>query len=653
MANGSAAKQFLSNVEASAPSQGYAGGFDDAALSDISVENVESKTPKWWWIAFACAFLMLLCGAVCVNYLIKKGVGLWGLNYPVAWAWDITNFVFWIGIGHAGTLISAILYLLRQRWRTSINRVAEAMTLFAVICAFIYPLIHTGRPWYAWWLLPVSNASATNPQFRSPLTWDVFAILTYFTVSFLFFYTGLLPDFALLRDRAKTRLRKTIYHILSLGWNGSTTQWRHYQTAYLLLAALLTPLVVSVHSIVSYDFSISILPLWHTTLLPPYFVAGAIFSGTAMVLTLLIPLRKLYGLENLITSKHIESLCKIALATSLFISYCYFVEFFGAYFSENRWEINELKKRVFGNYSAFFWIMLLFNALAPQLFWSKKIRQSAGTVFAIAILINVGMWCERFLLIVSTLSNGFLPSTSGHFTPTYVDVLTFVGSIGLFLTLFLLFLRFIPAIAAAEVKGAVSKAIKKTVNEDKTIIKPTAFNPQSPHIVIGEYKSIEDLTEALKRLKKAGLKLYEAHIPYPIRSVENAVEFKQSFSGVFAFFGGAFGLILGLFIVWYMNSYDYPIIVSARPMFNIFLAAPVGFEISILFAGIGVFAGMFYPKALPSFSTIIFKCKRFSSFGTRDRFYLSIDSADEKYSADMTQSLLTSTDAVHIEFIQK
>ena len=627
--------------------------YDDGALSDLSVSNVESKAQTWWWIGFIISVSMLLCGVYYIANLLYDGLGLWGLNYPVAWAFDITNFVFWIGIGHAGTLISAILFLLRQRFRTSINRIAEAMTLFAVICAFIYPLIHTGRPWYAWWLLPVSNPSATYPQFRSPLSWDVFAIITYFTVSFLFFYIGTLPDFALLRDRSNSKMKKYIYHILSLGWTGSSKQWLHYEKTYILLAALLTPLVVSVHSVVSYDFSVSLLPLWHTTLLPPYFVVGAILSGIGMILVLIIPIRKFYKLEGVITVKHIESLCKIGLAGSCFIGFCYVIEYFGAYYTDDIVMIKELKSRIGGSYNFFFYLTIIGSVLAPQLFWFKKARTSIKTVFVVALLINVGMWSERFVLIVLTLSNGFLPSTSGHFKPTYVDILTFVGSVGLFLTLYLLFLKFIPAIAVAEIKGA--KAVVSGTTGDKKIPSSVSIKtiPQKSYLMVGEYDSIDGIVAGLDKIKKTGYKLYEIYSPYPTGIAEKTVISKKPYSGWYAFIGGLIGIALGLFIVWFMNGIDYPLNVSAKPLFNIFLAAPVTFEISILFAAIGAVAGMFLPRNRPNFSNPLFKSERFSTSCSRDKYYISVDSADEKYLLDRTRDMFISTGASNIELIEK
>lgn len=423
------------------------------------VETPISKTPKWWWITFAISFpLMLMCFSM-IAYLISTGVGVWGLNQPVGWAWDITNFVFWIGIGHAGTLISAILFLLRQKWRTSINRAAEAMTLFAVACAGIFPLIHVGRIWFAWWLFPLPNANGPIwPQFRSPLLWDVFAVSTYGTVSLLFWYTGLIPDLATMRDRATTKIRKFCYGLFALGWTGSNRHWSNYEKAYLLLAGLSTPLVLSVHSIVSFDFAVSQVPGWHTTIFPPYFVAGAIFSGFGMVLTLLVPLRTICGLEEVITVRHVELMCKVILATGSIVGYAYGMEFFIAWYGGNPYELYAFKNRAFGPYWWAYWSMISCNVISPQLFWFKWCRTRMWFVFVVSIFVNIGMWFERFVIIVTSLHRDYLPSSWGMFSPTFVDVLTFVGSFGLFMTLFLLFMRFLPMIAIAEVKGVTPQA---------------------------------------------------------------------------------------------------------------------------------------------------------------------------------------------------
>ncbi|MCX8157894.1 MAG: polysulfide reductase NrfD [Verrucomicrobiae bacterium] len=427
-------------------------------ITDHIAGVAEGKTPRWWWVAFGIsASVMVLC-FVMLAYLISTGIGVWGLNHPVAWAWDITNFVFWIGIGHAGTLISAILFLLRQRWRTSINRAAEAMTIFAVMCAGIFPLVHTGRPWLAWWLLPIPTSNNIWPQFRSPLEWDVFAVSTYFTVSVLFWYMGLIPDLAVMRDRAKTKLRQILYGLFALGWRGSNRHWSHYEKAYLLLAGLSTPLVLSVHSIVSFDFAVSQLPGWHTTIFPPYFVAGAIFSGFGMVLTLLVPLRSVCHLEDIITKRHVDLMCKVVLATGSIVGYAYGMEFFIAWYGGNPYELDAFKFRAFGPYWWAYWIMITCNVISPQLFWFKHIRQNMWAVFIISIVVNIGMWFERFVIIATTLAREFMPSNWGYFIPTKVDILTFVGTFGLFLTLFLLFMRFLPMIAISEVKGITPQA---------------------------------------------------------------------------------------------------------------------------------------------------------------------------------------------------
>jgi molybdopterin-containing oxidoreductase family membrane subunit len=428
-------------------------------ITDRIAGVVEEPAPRWWWVAFACTSVLAAFGLFCLGYQISTGVGTWGLNHPVGWAWDITNFVFWIGIGHAGTLISAILFLLRQKWRTSINRAAEAMTLFAVICAAIFPGVHVGRVWMAWYLAPLPNNYGIWPNFRSPLLWDVFAVSTYFTVSVLFWYTGLIPDLATLRDRATSKLKKLFYGIFALGWRGANRHWRHYEMAYLLLAGLSTPLVLSVHSVVSFDFATSILPTWHTTIFPPYFVAGAIFGGFAMVLTLLVPARAIYRLHDVITVQHIDKMAKIILLTGSFVSYAYAMEFFVAWYSGNHYERFAFANRVLGPYWWYWWVGMLFcNALSPQLFWFKWCRRNVYVVYFVCMCVNAGMWFERFIIIVGGLHRDFLPSSWGMFYPTWVDIWTFAGTFGIFLSLFLLFIRFLPMIAMSEVKIVLPEA---------------------------------------------------------------------------------------------------------------------------------------------------------------------------------------------------
>jgi molybdopterin-containing oxidoreductase family membrane subunit len=416
------------------------------------------KPPKVWYIIFGTALALLGVLGAMIVYLVTTGVGVWGNNQPVAWGWPIVNFVFWVGIGHAGTLISAVLFLFRQDWRTGINRFAEAMTIFAVVCAGMFPAIHVGRVWFIWWVFPLPNQMAMWPNFRSPLLWDVFAVSTYFSVSLLFWYMGLVPDLASVRDRAITKAKRFWYGLFSLGWTGSNRQWHRYERAYLLLAALATPLVLSVHSVVSFDFATSQLAGWHTTIFPPYFVAGAIFSGFAMVLTLSIPARKIFGLEELITLRHIDNMTKVIMATGMMVGYAYAMEFFMAWYSGNMYEGFTFINRAFGPYAWAYWIMVSCNVLSPQIFWFKKIRRNLTVVFIMSLFVNVGMWFERFVITVTSLNRDFLPSSWHYFTPTWVDICTLIGSFGLFFTLFMLFCRFLPQVAISEVKNVLPQA---------------------------------------------------------------------------------------------------------------------------------------------------------------------------------------------------
>ncbi len=442
----------------------------DKSLAQVTndvARPLEAGPTTLWWSAFIISVAVLILGVVAVTYEIMTGIGTWGLNKTVGWAFDITNFVFWVGIGHAGTLISAILFLFRQRWRTSINRSAEAMTIIAVMCAGIFPLIHLGRPWLFFWIAPYPNLRGSLwVNFRSPLLWDFFAISTYFTISLVFWYIGLIPDMATLRDRARSKIKKVVYRLMSFGWNGSTRTWQRYEVVYLLLAALATPLVLSVHSIVSMDFATSVIPGWHSTIFPPYFVAGAVFSGFAMVLTLMIIARKVLRYEEYITIDHIEKMCKIVLVTGGIVALSYGIEMFMAWYSVNEYERFVFINRALGPYAWAFWIMVACNVAIPQLLWIKKLRRSLVTVFIISIFINIGMWFERFVIIVTSLHRDFLPSSWVMYKPTIIEIATLAGSFGLFFTLFLLFARFIPFIAMGEVKGVLNygRNTKKSVS---------------------------------------------------------------------------------------------------------------------------------------------------------------------------------------------
>jgi len=433
-------------------------GYTFASVSDkISSIVLTRPTTPGWLAGFLVSFALVMLLFYAIGYVLIRGVGVWGINIPVGWGFAIVNFVWWIGIGHAGTLISAVLLLLNQKWRTSINRFAEAMTLFAVGCAGLFPLLHLGRPWFFYWLFPYPSTMGVWPQFRSPLVWDVFAVATYFTVSLLFWFVGLIPDLATLRDRATTRTSRITYGMLAMGWRGSAMHWHRYEVAYLLLAGLATPLVVSVHTVVSFDFAIAILPGWHSTIFPPYFVAGAIYSGFAMVLTLAIPLRAVYHLEDFITMRHLENMAKVMLATGLIVAYGYLMELFMAWYSGNVYEGFTAWNRIVGPYGPAYWALILCNVVLPQALWFKRVRTNVPTLFALALVVNLGMWLERFVIVITSLHRDFLPSSWGMYSPTFWDWAVFTGTIGLFVALVFLFIRFLPMISIFEMRELVSE----------------------------------------------------------------------------------------------------------------------------------------------------------------------------------------------------
>jgi molybdopterin-containing oxidoreductase family membrane subunit len=441
------------------------GEHDFSSLTRLITDINLRPTPKLWYLAMIGANALLITLVVAIGYLIWEGVGIWGLNNPVGWGWAIINFVWWVGIGHAGTLISAILFLFRQDWRTAINRFAEAMTIFAVMCAGIFPAIHIGRIWVIYWVFPVPNQMAMWPNFNSPLLWDVFAVSTYMTVSILFWYVGLVPDLASIRDRVTDKTKKIVYGIFSLGWTGSNRHWWNYEKAYMILAGLATPLVLSVHTIVSYDFAVSMIPGWHTTIFPPYFVAGAIFSGFAMVMTLMLIARKIYGMKEIMTNDHMEKMNIIILVTGSMVGFAYMMEFFIAWYSGVEYEKAIFMLRATGPYAWAYWTMMACNVLSPQFFWFKKLRRSVGFSFFISIVVNIGMWFERFVITVTSLATDYLPSSWDYFSPTIWDVLTYVGTFGLFFTMFLMFLRFLPMVALAEIKAVIPLADPHNYNE--------------------------------------------------------------------------------------------------------------------------------------------------------------------------------------------
>jgi Ni/Fe-hydrogenase subunit HybB-like protein len=437
-------------------------GWGYASVTDKISDIVLTRPVHWLWLlVFGIAFAITLIFFGAIGYLFAVGVGIWGVDIPVAWGFAISNFVWWIGIGHAGTFISAILLLLRQKWRTSINRFAEAMTLFAASIAGLFPILHLGRPWFFYWLIPYPNKMDLWPQWRSPLVWDIFAISTYLIVSLLFWYIGLIPDLATLRDRATGRVRQIVYGLFALGWRGEARHWARFETTYLLLAGLATPLVVSVHSVVSLDFAIGNTPGYHSTIFPPYFVAGALFSGFAMVLTLAIPMRHFFGLQDFITQRHLDNAAKVILATGWLVAYGYFMEIFTAYYSADQYDIYMTENRMLGPYAPVYWALMFCNVLAPQILWWRRARRTVWLLFVVSLIINIGMWMERFLIVVSSLHRDFLPSAWGMFYPTGWDWTHFIGSIGLFVFLFLLFVRFLPAISISEMRLLVRESAEE------------------------------------------------------------------------------------------------------------------------------------------------------------------------------------------------
>ena len=427
-------------------------------IEKISSIVLTRDIARGWFLLLAISGTGVLVLGTSITWLLLKGVGIWGINEPVAWGFDIINFVWWIGIGHAGTLISAILLLLHQEWRTSINRFSESMTLFAVMCAGMYPALHVGRPWLAFWLFPLPNTMSMWPQFRSPLLWDVFAVSTYATVSALFWYVGLIPDFATLRDRAQNKIGKVIFGMAAMGWRGATRHWDRYEVAYLLLAGLATPLVVSVHTVVSFDFAVSVIPGWHTTVMPPYFVAGAVYSGFAMVLTLMLPVRAAYRLQDFITLRHIDNMGKIMLATGLIVAYGYAMELFFGWYAGSWAEGFMIANRVGGSASSAYAALIFCNIVTPQLLWFRKVRLNLWILFVISIIVNIGMWLERYVIVVTCLERDYLPSAWGDFHPTVWDYSMFIGSICFFVFMMLLFIRFIPMIPIFEMRSLIPKS---------------------------------------------------------------------------------------------------------------------------------------------------------------------------------------------------
>jgi molybdopterin-containing oxidoreductase family membrane subunit len=664
------------------------GPTDFNKLDDQIVGITEGGQPRWWWPAFLITSSIMLGGVIAATYLISTGVGVWGSNNPVNWAFDITNFVFWIGIGHAGTLISAILFLFRQKWRTSINRFSEAMTIFAVICAGIYPGIHVGRFWYAWFMFPLPNANHIWPNFRSALLWDLFAVSTYFSISLIFWYVGLIPDLATMRDRAMSRRRQLIFGFLALGWRGSTRNWRHYEVAYLMLAGLSTPLVLSVHSVVSFDFATSLIPGWHTTIFPPYFVAGAIFGGFAMVLQCMIPARGVYKLENLVTIKHIDVMCKFILATGTLVGYAYCMELFIAWYSGNPTEWQTFQDRAFtGDYAWAYWTMMTCNLFIPQVFWFRWCRQTPWFVLIVVTFVNVGMWYERYVIIVQSTSHDFLPGSWGRYYPTWVDWLQMLGDFGLFFTFTLLFVRFLPMIAIAEVKGVLPMAsphsdpVKSDDDLKSNGTHPTpdhemaaAFGPPSrapsiveqvetppftaspggtgsPWGVAAEFANPHDLLAAANATRTAGYTHLDAWTPYPVHGMIGAIGQKRSRLPLFTLAGGLTGLAAAIALQFYFSAYYYPIIVGGKEYRSWEAFVPIFFEMTVLFSG---FFTLFSLVGLCGLPKLFHPLDNHPTFrrSTQGGFFLTVEAGDPKFNPDSTREFLMSLGGKNVSVVE-
>ena len=621
------------------------------------IASVPSTRPTLGWLGLlGLCFAIVLLMSVSITWLLMWGVGVWGVNIPVAWGFAIINFVWWIGIGHAGTLISAILLLLRQGYRTSINRFAEAMTLFAVANAGLFPLLHLGRVWKFYYLFPYPSTLNLWPQWRSALVWDVFAVLTYFTVSLIFWYVGLIPDLATMRDSARTRTGRVLYGIFALGWRGDARHWQNHQMAYLLLAGLATPLVVSVHSIVSLDFSISLLPGWHSTIFPPYFVAGAIFSGFAMVLTIAIPLRAYYKFHNIITERHFDAMSKVMLVSGLIVAYGYVMEYFIAWYSHDLFERAMAHNRAFGDYSPAFWTMIFCNVIVLQALWFRRVRIRPILLFITSLLINVGMWLERFVIIVTSLQRDFMPSAWGNYVPTVWDVTLFVGTLGFFGFLFLLFIRALPSISISEVRELLWERDRAHghKDEDEDEIPPNDPPPHQPDTpvrsqenegllgLMAEFDQPEPLMHAVKQLRANGYRELHAYTPFPVARLPRALGLSRSRVPLLTLVGGIIGASSIFGLMYFSAVIDYPLNIGGRPLNSWQSFIPITFEIGVLCASLCAFLGMLALNGLPAPYHPVFNVPGFFR-ASRDRFYLFVKSQDRNFdrvrTADMLRSL--------------
>lgn len=609
-----------------------------------------------WLIGFGISALLLLIGLISTTVLLLRGVGVWGVNVPVAWGFAIINFVWWIGIGHAGTLISAILLLLRQSWRTSINRFAEAMTLFAVACAGLFPLLHLGRITKFYYLLPYPNTLDMWPQWRSPLVWDVFAVMTYGLVSLLFWYIGLLPDLAGMRDRSPRKSVRIFGGIFSLGWRGSARHWQRFNAVYLILAGLATPLVVSVHSIVSLDFSVGIVPGWHSTIFPPYFVAGAIYAGFAMVIILAIPLRYAFDLREIITLKHFDQMAKVMLASGLIVTYGYVMETFTAWFSGEPAEEYLIVNRAMGPYAGIYWTTLICNVVVAQLLWFRWIRRNLLALLLISLAISVGMWGERFVIVVVSLHRDYLPSSWGDYAGTFWDWTLYIGTLGLFATLFFLFVRFLPAVSAFEVRellhhvrhGGTKEQTATTQepnSESRSVVR--AESGVALHGIMAEFSDPESLVAASRAARRAGYCQMDAYTPFPVEGLPEALGFARSRIPRFAMIGALVGGGGAYFMQWYASVQSYPINIGGRPLHSWPSFVPITFELAVLGAAVFMIVGMILCNRFPRLHHPVFDVPGFDRAST-DKFFLVIERRDPAFDQAAIETLFQDTGAERI-----
>jgi Ni/Fe-hydrogenase subunit HybB-like protein len=629
-----------------------------SVVDTIAGVVLTKATPRSWFAGLILGLVLLTIFLYAVSVLFSTGVGIWGINIPVGWGFAIVSLVWWIGIGHAGTLISAILLLFRQQWRTSINRFAEAMTLFAVLCASVFPILHLGRPWLAYWLFPYPNTFDLWPQFRSPLVWDAFAIGTYATVSLMFWFIGLLPDLAAMRDRAENRWARYLYGLLALGWRGAASHWQRYDTAYLLLAALATPLVVSVHSVVSLDFAVGVIPGWHSTIFPPYFVAGAIFSGFAMVLTLLIPLRKMYRFEAFITMRHLDVMAKVMLATGLLVAYGYLTEAFTAWYSGSPFERFWLFNRSFGPYLWIFWALMLCNVVIPQALWFGRVRSNPLLLFLIAIVVNIGMWLERYATIVVSLYRDFLPSSWGFYAGTIWDWATFLGTIGLFLTLIFLFVRVLPMISISEMQHHLAETETHSSAQGRSSsvrTAPAIGDPVSPAALYGLMAEFEDphtLLEKAQATYNAGYRKISAYSPFPIEELPAAIGLRRSRLPILVLLGGIAGALTGFSMQYYAAVIAYPWNIGGRPFNSWPSFFIVTFELTILFAAGVAAVGMLLRNGLPQPYHAVFNAPRFR-LASQDRFFLCVEANDPQFDLAKTRQFLETLQPADVVAVAK